>query len=102
MAEENSRGLFEVAANAEKRQEESERECREWVEELTLLQTWGSELCQSIVSCDRTTTEMRGLSPQDQLGILNEARIHKHTYESYKDMNKVEIKLLQLCLGITR
>jgi hypothetical protein len=36
------------------------------------------------------------------LGILNKARMHKHTYEAYKDMIKVEIKLLQLCLEITR
>jgi hypothetical protein len=31
------------------------------------------------------------------LGILDEARMHKHIYEAYKDMIKVEIKLLQLC-----
>jgi hypothetical protein len=29
-------------------------------------------------------------------GILGEARMHKHTYEAYKTMIKVEIKLLQL------
>jgi hypothetical protein len=34
--------------------------------------------------------------------ILDEARMHKHTYEAYKDMIKVEIKLLQLYLEITR
>jgi hypothetical protein len=28
--------------------------------------------------------------------------MHKHTYEAYKDMIKVEIKLLQLCLRFTR
>jgi hypothetical protein len=44
----------------------------------------------------------RGLSPQDQSGILDEARMHKHTYETYKDMIKVELKLLQLCLEVTR
>jgi hypothetical protein len=27
-------------------------------------------------------------------GILDEVRIHKQTYETYKDMIKVEIKLL--------
>jgi hypothetical protein len=32
-------------------------------------------------------------------GILDEARMHKHTY---KIIIKVEIKLLQLCLEITR
>jgi hypothetical protein len=26
--------------------------------------------------------------------------MHKHTYEAYKDMIKVEIKLLQLCLRL--
>jgi hypothetical protein len=31
-------------------------------------------------------------------GILNKARMNKHTYEAYKDMIKVEIKLIQLCL----
>jgi hypothetical protein len=35
-------------------------------------------------------------------GILDEATMHKHTYEAYKDIIKVEIKLLQLCLRITR
>ncbi len=34
-------------------------------------------------------------------GILFEARMHKHTYEAYKIMIKVEIQLLQLCLEIT-
>jgi hypothetical protein len=35
-------------------------------------------------------------------GILDEAKMHKHTYETYKDMIKVEIKVLQHCLKITR
>jgi hypothetical protein len=35
-------------------------------------------------------------------GILNEAKMHKHTYKAYKIMIKIEIKLLQLCLDITR
>jgi hypothetical protein len=30
-------------------------------------------------------------------GILNKARMHKYTYKAYKDMIKVEFKLLQLC-----
>jgi hypothetical protein len=34
-------------------------------------------------------------------GILDEARMRKHRYEAYKDMIKVEIKLLQFCLAIT-
>jgi hypothetical protein len=32
--------------------------------------------------CDRTTSEMRGLSPKIISGILNEARMHKHTHIS--------------------
>jgi hypothetical protein len=35
-------------------------------------------------------------------GILDEARMDKHTYEAYKGMIKVAIKLLQLYLEITR
>jgi hypothetical protein len=35
-------------------------------------------------------------------GILNEERMHKHTYKAHKDMIKVEMWLLQLCLEITR
>jgi hypothetical protein len=35
-------------------------------------------------------------------GILDEVRMHKHTYEAYKDMIKVEIMLLELCLRFTR
>jgi hypothetical protein len=35
-------------------------------------------------------------------GILDEVRMYKHTYKAYKDMIKVEIKLLQLYLRITR
>jgi hypothetical protein len=36
-------------ANVERRMEESKRECREQVEELTLLQTQGFKLCLAIV-----------------------------------------------------
>jgi hypothetical protein len=35
-------------------------------------------------------------------GILDEARMCKHTYEAYKEKIKVEIMLLQICLRITR
>jgi hypothetical protein len=34
--------------------------------------------------------------------ILDEARMHKHTCKAYIIMIKVGIKLLQLCLEITR
>jgi hypothetical protein len=49
MTEENSQGLSAAAADVERQREESERECREWVEELTLLQIQGFELYLSIV-----------------------------------------------------
>jgi hypothetical protein len=41
--------MSETAANVERRWEVSERECREQFEEITLLLTWGSELCHTIV-----------------------------------------------------
>jgi hypothetical protein len=47
-----------VVANAERRWEESERECQEWVQELTLLQAWGSELCQAIVDPPRVRSHL--------------------------------------------
>jgi hypothetical protein len=49
LAEENSYGLFDAAADAEQQWEESERERQEQFKELTLLQTQGSELCLTIV-----------------------------------------------------
>jgi hypothetical protein len=49
VTEENSWGLFDAAADAERWREEFERECWERVEELTLMQTRGSELCLAIV-----------------------------------------------------
>jgi hypothetical protein len=45
MAEMNSQGLSNVAADAKRWWEESERECQEWVQEVTLLQAKGSKLC---------------------------------------------------------
>jgi hypothetical protein len=38
--------------------EESKRKCQEWVEELTLLQAWGSELCQAIVGHPRVRSHL--------------------------------------------
>jgi hypothetical protein len=49
MAEETACGLFDVVADAEQQQEESERGCQEHLEELTLLQTQGPELCFAIL-----------------------------------------------------
>jgi hypothetical protein len=48
-AKENSQGLSDAAADAERRLEESKRVCWEHVEELILLQTRGSKLCLTIV-----------------------------------------------------
>jgi hypothetical protein len=49
MTEENFQCLSGVVADADRQWEEAQRECRELVQELTLLQTRGSELCQAIV-----------------------------------------------------
>jgi hypothetical protein len=50
VAKENSHGLSNMADDAERRWEVSEWEHQEHFEELTLLQTWGSELCLAIVN----------------------------------------------------
>jgi hypothetical protein len=47
--EANSRGLSNAVANADRWWEETKRECHEWVQELTLMQTWGFDLYQAIV-----------------------------------------------------
>jgi hypothetical protein len=48
-AEANPQSLSSVVADVDRREEEAERDCWEWVQELTLLQTQGSNLCQAIV-----------------------------------------------------
>jgi hypothetical protein len=53
MAEENSQGLCDAVATAERRRVESERECQEQFEEFTLLQTRGSKLCLAIIGPSR-------------------------------------------------
>jgi chromosome segregation ATPase len=58
VAEENSRGLSNAVADTERWQEESNRKCQEWVEELTLLQARGSELCQAIVGPPRVRSHL--------------------------------------------
>jgi hypothetical protein len=57
-ANEKSRGLSGLAADAEWRREESKRGCQDRVQELTLLQTQGSELCQVIVGPPRTRSHL--------------------------------------------
>jgi hypothetical protein len=49
VAEETTCGFFDAAADAERWQVESKRGRQEQLEELTLLQTRGSELCFAIV-----------------------------------------------------
>jgi hypothetical protein len=58
VAEENSRGLSYVAADAEWQREVSEREHREQSEELTLLHNQGSELCLAIVGSPRVRNHL--------------------------------------------
>jgi hypothetical protein len=48
------------------------------------------------VGCDRTTSEIRGLSPKIILGILDEARMHKHTHKHAVPNMKFNLKLLQI------
>jgi hypothetical protein len=45
-------------ADVKQQQEESERACREQVEELTLLQIHGSELCLAIVGPPRVRSHL--------------------------------------------
>jgi hypothetical protein len=42
-----------MAADGERQWEEAKRECQEWVQKFTLLQTWGSKLYQAIVGPPR-------------------------------------------------
>jgi hypothetical protein len=58
LAEENSRGLSDAAADAEHQWEVSEREHREQFEELTLLQTQGSKLCHAIIGSPRVRNHL--------------------------------------------
>jgi hypothetical protein len=74
VAEENSRGLSNAVADAERWQEESNRKCQEWVEELTLLQARGSELCQAIVGPPRVRSH---LSEGMQIAALHHAKMAK-------------------------
>jgi hypothetical protein len=55
--------------------------------------------------CDRTTSKMRGSSPKIISGILNEARIRKHTHKHTILNTKFNLKLLQInshVLGFTK
>jgi hypothetical protein len=58
VAEVNSQGMSDAAADVERQREQSERECQEWIEELTLLQTRGSELCLAIVNPPRVRSHL--------------------------------------------
>jgi hypothetical protein len=52
--------------------------------------------------CDRTPLKSGVHHLKIDWGIPDEARMHKHTYATYKDVIKVLIKLLHLCLENTR
>jgi hypothetical protein len=56
--EENSHGLSDAVDDAKHRWEVSERECWKHFEEVTLLQTRGSELCLAIVRPPRVRNHL--------------------------------------------
>jgi hypothetical protein len=58
LAEEKSRGLFDMAADAERWWEVFERERWEQFEELTLLQTQGFKLCDAIIGPSRVRNHL--------------------------------------------
>jgi hypothetical protein len=58
VAEENSHGLSNVAADAEQQREESERVCLEQFEEFTHLHTRASELCLAIIGSPRVRNHL--------------------------------------------
>jgi hypothetical protein len=58
MTEEKSWGLTDTVTDAEWRLEESKRECREQVKELTLLQIRGFELCLTVVGPPRVRSHL--------------------------------------------
>jgi hypothetical protein len=48
----------------------------------------------SDTNCNRTTSEMRGLSPKIISGILDEARIHKHNTYKHTIPYEVQVKII--------
>jgi hypothetical protein len=54
----NSQGLSDAMVDAEQLWEESERECQERVQELTLLQPRGFELCPAVVGPPRVRSHL--------------------------------------------
>jgi allophanate hydrolase subunit 1 len=66
--------LFDATANAERWLEESQRECYEQVEELTLQQTWRSKLCLAIVGPLRVRSH---LSKRMRIAALRHAEMAK-------------------------
>jgi hypothetical protein len=51
--------------------------------------------------CDRTTSEIRGLSSRIQIGWFSTKREYsKHTYKAKKTMISLKIKLLQLSFKV--
>jgi hypothetical protein len=58
VVEETTRGLFDATADVEWQWEESKRGHREQLEELTLFQTWGFELCLAIIDPPRVRNHL--------------------------------------------
>jgi hypothetical protein len=72
VTEENSQGLPDAVPDDEQWRDESERVCPERVEDLTLLQIWGSKLCLAIVDSSRVRSH---LSEGMQIIVLHHTEI---------------------------
>jgi hypothetical protein len=69
---------------------------------VSFLRNFKLQLMISITCYDRTTSEMRGPSLQDRSRDSRWSEYAQTHIQAYKDMIKIEIKLLQLYLEITR
>jgi hypothetical protein len=65
---------------------------------LRFLDTFVCVLPQSCsgTNCDRTTSEMRGCLSRSYQGILDEARMRKHTHKHTVPNMKFKLKLIQI------
>jgi hypothetical protein len=88
---ENSQGLSDVAADAERRLEESKRVCWEHVEELILLQTRGSELCLTIVGPLRVRSHLLE-------GMLIAALHHNEMLEEFAALRAAVSSIVKFAL----
>jgi hypothetical protein len=92
VAEENSHGLSDAVADAEHWWEVSERERREQFEELTLLQTRGSELCHAIIGPPQMTNH---LSEGMRLATLH----HTEMVEQLAALQAAASSIVELAVG---